>query len=65
MTPCEWLAWAIQCWFAAAPQNGKVAPDLPFPTSGATSRLSPILLKNSDLTQRRNFACPLNRIPHH
>ena len=26
-----------QCWFAAAQQNGKVAPNLPFPASGATS----------------------------
>lgn len=24
--------------------------------------ISPILLKNSDLAQTRNFACPLNRI---
>jgi hypothetical protein len=27
--------------------------------------LSPILLKNSDLDEPRNFACPLNRIAHH
>ena len=26
--------------------------------------MSPILLKKSDLAQRRNFACPLNRIAH-
>jgi hypothetical protein len=28
-------------------------------------RYSPILLKNSDLGEARNFACPLNRIAHH
>jgi hypothetical protein len=26
---------------------------------------SPILLKNSDSGEARNFACPLNRIAHH
>jgi hypothetical protein len=32
--------------------------------SGASGWNSPILLKNSDLGEARNFACPLNRIAH-